>query len=72
MIPEICHINLAKNFRGGERQTFLLIKTLADNNINQTVIVRKHSKLSKVLNKNNINMISVVEINKPFFLNLHK
>ena len=42
----ICHINLAKGFRGGERQTELLIKALGrQENVSQKVILRKGSPL---------------------------
>ena len=30
MTPEICHMNLARGFGGGERQTELLIRELAE------------------------------------------
>ena len=69
MNPEICHINLAKGFRGGEKQTFLLVSALADK-IKQTVIIRKQSKLSKMLTA--IDGVDVIEIGKPFFMNLPK
>ena len=46
MMLTICHINLAKGFRGGERQTELLIKALCEHDsIYQKVIVRKDSPL---------------------------
>ena len=32
---KICHINLAKGYRGGERQTEMLIKALSDLGITQ-------------------------------------
>jgi len=42
----ICHINLAKGFRGGERQTELLIRAIgAFEDVSQTVILRKDSPL---------------------------
>lgn len=41
----ICHINLAKGFRGGERQTQLLISELAKLGWKQRLIVRKSSAL---------------------------
>ncbi|MGH8494957.1 MAG: glycosyltransferase family 4 protein [Gammaproteobacteria bacterium] len=37
---EICHVNLAKGFRGGERQTELLVKGLAEQDIAQAVVLR--------------------------------
>lgn len=42
----ICHINLAKGFRGGERQTELLIRAIgAFEDVSQTAILRKDSPL---------------------------
>jgi glycosyltransferase involved in cell wall biosynthesis len=43
----ICHINLAKGFRGGERQTELLVKELAARNWPQRLVVRKDGALAK-------------------------
>ncbi len=59
MNPTICHINLARGFRGGERQTYLLVRELADK-IKQTVITRKQSKLSKHIQS--IEGVDVIEI----------
>ncbi|MEQ6917889.1 glycosyltransferase family 4 protein [Halomonas aquatica] len=43
-------MNLAKGFRGGERQTALLIETLASRgNLQQTLVCRKDSPLREVL-----------------------
>lgn len=42
----IIHINLAKGFRGGERQTQLLIQELAQNSVTQTLICREDSPLN--------------------------
>ncbi|MDP7028476.1 MAG: glycosyltransferase family 1 protein, partial [Candidatus Marinimicrobia bacterium] len=33
--PSICHVNLADGFRGGERQTFLLMEELASRGYKQ-------------------------------------
>ncbi|MBB5021887.1 glycosyltransferase family 4 protein [Desulfurispira natronophila] len=41
----ICHINLARGFRGGERQTELLISELALNNIPQILVCRADSPM---------------------------
>ena len=43
--PVVCHINLAKGFRGGERQTQLLIDELSRLGWQQRLIVRKDSAL---------------------------
>jgi glycosyltransferase involved in cell wall biosynthesis len=42
----LCHINLAKNFSGGERQTELLIKALADEGWSQRLVVRRGNPLA--------------------------
>ncbi len=62
----ILHINLAKGFRGGERQTGLLIDGLAKQypTLKQSLLVRKGSSLPDVLEyKSNVN---IIEIGKPF------
>lgn len=45
----ICHVNLARNFRGGERQTQLLIEQLAAHDIVQTLVCRQDSPLRQAL-----------------------
>lgn len=48
----ITHVNLARGFRGGERQTELLIKTLAEqssNNATQTLVCRRDSPMRQHL-----------------------
>lgn len=42
----ICHINLATGFRGGERQTELLIRELAAGGWRQRLVARKGDKLA--------------------------
>lgn len=42
----ICHVNLANGFRGGERQTMLLIKSLSERGFKQKIIARNNSELS--------------------------
>ena len=42
----ICHVNLANGFRGGERQTMLLIKSLSERGFKQKLIARNNSELS--------------------------
>ncbi len=66
----ICHVNFAKGFRGGERQTELLINELAEKGIKQRVIVRDDSPLKERL-KNTQNL-NIVTISKPYSLNLGK
>ena len=43
----LCHINLAKNFGGGERQTELLIRALAEQGWRQRLVVREGHALAK-------------------------
>lgn len=42
---KICHVNLARGFRGGERQTQLLIEALAGFGIKQCLVARHDSPL---------------------------
>lgn len=42
----LCHINLARTYRGGERQTELLIRELAARNIDQRLVVRREHELA--------------------------
>ena len=60
----ITHINLAHGFRGGERQTVLLIKALAKLNLMQCLICRKESPLQELL-KNTPNLKIKAVANKP-------
>ena len=45
----IAHVNLARGYRGGERQTELLVRGLASRNVRQSVVVRQGSPLAKRL-----------------------
>lgn len=45
----IRHVNLAKGFRGGERQTVLLIRALAAHGITQSLVCRHDSPLPEAL-----------------------
>ena len=55
---KIAHINTEKTFRGGERQTFFLIKGLVDKGIENFLICNKNSslkeKVENILPKQNI------------------
>ena len=57
----LCHVNLANGFRGGERQTLLLVKALEERGFKQKLIVRKNSELSK--RSKSIRDIDVIETN---------
>ena len=62
----VCHINLAKGFRGGERQTELLIRTLCKHDdIFQKVIVRKDSPLLRKLDDLG-HRLEFHQISKPY------
>lgn len=61
---KICHVNLAKGFRGGERQTLLLIEALADKPIVQTLICRANSELYQ--RAKTITALETIAIPKPF------
>ena len=43
--PHIRHVNLARGFRGGERQTVLLIRALAEHGISQSLVCRRDSPM---------------------------
>lgn len=43
----ICHINLARGYRGGERQTELLVRGLAQQGWTQRLVIRKGSPLAE-------------------------
>ena len=55
----LCHVNLANGFRGGERQTLLLVEALSEKGFKQKVIARKDSELVKRLQT--ISGIDVIE-----------
>lgn len=42
----ITHLNFAKGFRAGERQTLLLIKELAVRGYEQKIVTRIHSDIA--------------------------
>ncbi len=66
---KITHINFAKGFRGGERQTQLLIEQLAAQGYQQTLLTRVGSELAKRCIK--IKNLSIKEISKPYMLHLN-
>ncbi|MDH5729086.1 MAG: glycosyltransferase family 4 protein [Gammaproteobacteria bacterium] len=66
----ICHVNLAKGFRGGERQTLLLIAALAEMGFKQRLICRAGEALEKAARK--ISRLNIIPIRKPFSLRIHK
>jgi glycosyltransferase involved in cell wall biosynthesis len=52
----IAHINVARDYRGGERQTELLIRELAKHEIDQVVVARRNEPLALRLKDLNIEM----------------
>ncbi len=68
--PLICHINLARGYRGGERQTELLVRALAEMGYNQRLIARKGEPLIKSLD--DIPNVDLVGISKPFLLKVNQ
>lgn len=67
---KITHLNFAKGFRGGERQTMLLIEELSRRGYQQKLITRVKSELANRLEgtKN----IEIVRISKPYIFNIFK
>lgn len=45
----VCHINVARGYRGGERQTELLIRELAERGVSQALVCRRSQPLSQRL-----------------------
>ena len=66
----ITHVNFAKGFRGGERQTQLLIEQLSLLGYKQKLMVRKNSELTKRCN--GLKNLEIIEISKPYVLHLNK
>ncbi|WP_405228013.1 glycosyltransferase family 4 protein [Lentisalinibacter sediminis] len=61
---KIAHINLARGFRGGERQTELLIRALAKRKIRQKLIARRSQPLCERLR--DIDSLDVAEVSTIF------
>ena len=70
---KIAHINLAKGFRGGERQTAILIEELAKLGNIQTLFVRfKNSGLKDFIETLNIPNLIIIKIGKPYIFSVFK
>lgn len=63
---DIGHINLARGYRGGERQTQLLIEALTQAPLTQRLITRKESELSQRL----ASKIDIRGVSRPFVFSL--
>lgn len=61
---KIIHINLAKTWRGGERQVFLLMHGLQEEHVEQILICRKGSALEKEATKMGLTVYALPK--KPF------
>ena len=57
----ICHVNLANGFRGGERQTMLLFKSLSERGFKLKLIARNYSELGSRCQS--IDDLDVIETN---------
>jgi len=64
----VAHINFAKGFRGGERQTLLLIEALAATGMHQKLLVRKNSSLTERLKETK--NLTIIEISKPYIFSI--
>lgn len=65
---QLTHVNLARGFRGGERQTELLIRELASRGVSQRVVLRTGQPLVDRLA--DVPRLERVPINKPFLAHL--
>lgn len=66
---QLTHINVARGFRGGERQTELLVRALAERGLSQRVVVRRDQPLQERLS--GLKDVQVVPLNKPFAAHLN-
>jgi len=64
----ITHCNFAKGFRGGERQTLLLIEALSNMGYSQKLITRKNSTLAE--KSNHIKNLEIIKISKPYIFSV--
>lgn len=65
---KIGHVNLAAGFRGGERQTELLIRELSIRGFEQIAVVRKESELGDRLA--DVKGLKIRRIGKPYILGI--
>lgn len=61
----MCHVNLADGFRGGERQTELLVAELGDQGVRQIVVLRRGGGLHRRLRCGSLTTIRPVNSNNP-------
>ena len=63
----ICHINLSREFSGGEIQTLNLLEGLSKNSVQQSIVLRHDSQMIKKIKKLGISYIPA-----SFFWSKHK
>ncbi|HEY3488126.1 MAG TPA: glycosyltransferase family 4 protein [Gammaproteobacteria bacterium] len=61
----VAHVNLARGFRGGERQTQLLIEALSELGIQQTLVARADSPLQQKLR--GVSGLNFYPLGKPYW-----
>lgn len=64
LMRPICHINLSKGYRGGERQTELLVRQLSSRGLEQQLIARSGEPLAERIR--GLPGLKVIEAHKPF------
>jgi len=70
MPKSLLHVNFAKGFRGGERQTLLLIQELSQKGYFQTLLTRHHAELAKRVAALHLPNVVIIQVKKPYFLSL--
>jgi len=66
----ITHINFAKGFRGGERQTLLLLEGLSRLNFKQQLLIKESNSMFNQRVKY-IKNLKILNISKPYLFKLH-
>ena len=64
MPKSLLHVNFAKGFRGGERQTLLLIQELSKKGYIQTLLTRSHAELAKRVAALKLPHVVIIEVKK--------
>ncbi|NCD12877.1 MAG: glycosyltransferase family 1 protein [Epsilonproteobacteria bacterium] len=70
MPKSLLHVNFAKGFRGGERQTLLLVQELSKKGYVQTLLTRSHAELAKRVAALKLPDVVIIEVKKPYLLSL--
>ncbi len=66
----ITHLNFSSGYRGGERQTTLLIQELAQRNVHQQLFTRLDSELARRCA--GIKNLEIIKIDRPYILSFAK